>query len=185
MRIDLTVNSLSLLLQVFGTGRLISRFGAATGLLANPVIMVVASLAIVVTPVLFVLSSIQVLRRVAEYAIAKPTREMLFTVVDQESRYKAKNIIDTVVYRFWDMSAAWVGSLILPTASAGLPSSVSSSRRSGSRSPGDLGAGTRPHAVARWSLGNRRRREHEMSFRSRVDTSAQEHCYEMGNTKSD
>ena len=46
-----------------------------------------------------VLGGIQVIRRVAEYAVAKPTREMLFTVVDQESKYKAKNVIDTVVYR--------------------------------------------------------------------------------------
>lgn len=57
---------------------------------------------------------------VAEYAVAKPTREMLFTVVDQESRYKAKNVIDTIVYRFGDLSSAWVSSLILPFGVAGL-----------------------------------------------------------------
>jgi AAA family ATP:ADP antiporter len=118
--IDLTVNSLALLLQVFGTGRLISRFGVTSGLLANPVIMVTAFLTIVFSPVLFLLGSIQVIRRVAEYAIAKPTREMLFTVVDQESKYKAKNVIDTVVYRFGDLSAAWVSSLILPFGVSGL-----------------------------------------------------------------
>jgi len=118
--IDLTVNVLALILQLFGTGRIISRFGVATGLLVNPVIMVVASLAIVFSPVLLVLGSLQVIRRVAEYAIAKPTREMLFTVVDQESKYKAKNIIDTVVYRFGDLSAAWASSLILPFGVAGL-----------------------------------------------------------------
>jgi AAA family ATP:ADP antiporter len=67
-----------------------------------------------------VLGSIQVIRRVAEYAIAKPTREMLFTVVDQESKYKAKNVIDTVVYRFGDLSASWIGTAILPFGIAGL-----------------------------------------------------------------
>jgi len=51
-----------------------------------------------------------VVRRVAEYAIARPGREMLFTVVDQESKYKAKNVIDTVIYRFGDLSSAWLTS---------------------------------------------------------------------------
>jgi ATP:ADP antiporter, AAA family len=82
--------------------------------------MVAAFLAIALSPVLWVLGSLQVLRRVAEYAIAKPTREMLFTAVDQESKYKAKNVIDTVVYRFGDLSSAWIGSLILPYGVGGL-----------------------------------------------------------------
>jgi AAA family ATP:ADP antiporter len=118
--IDLTVNALALLLQLFGSGRIISRFGVTTGLLANPIIMVIAFFAIVFSPVLLVLGSLQVIRRVAEYALAKPTREMLFTVVDQESRYKAKNVIDTVVYRFGDVSSAWASSLLLPYGVAGL-----------------------------------------------------------------
>jgi AAA family ATP:ADP antiporter len=118
--IDLTVNSITLFLQLFGTGRLIKRFGVTTGLMVNPVIMIWAFIAMVFAPVLLVLGGIQVLRRVAEYAIAKPTREMLFTVVDQESKYKAKNIIDTVVYRFGDLSSAWVSSFILPFGVAGL-----------------------------------------------------------------
>ncbi len=118
--IDLLVNSSAVLIQLFGTGRIISRFGVTTGLLVNPVIMVVAFVAAVFSPVLMVLGGIQVLRRVAEYAVAKPTREMLFTVVDQESKYKAKNVIDTVVYRFGDVSSAWVSSFILPFGVAGL-----------------------------------------------------------------
>jgi AAA family ATP:ADP antiporter len=47
-------------------------------------------------------------RRVAQYAIARPSREICFTVLEQSSRYKAKNVIDTVVYRFGDVSSAWV-----------------------------------------------------------------------------
>lgn len=112
--IDLTVNGIAVFVQLFGTGRIISRFGVTTGLLLNPVIMVIAFLAVAFSPVLLVLGSIQVVRRAAEYAVAKPAREMLFTVVDQESRYKAKNVIDTVVYRFGDVSAAWISSAILP-----------------------------------------------------------------------
>jgi AAA family ATP:ADP antiporter len=118
--IDLAVNSVAVLIQLFGTGRIIKRFGVKFGLLLNPVIMVIAFLAIAFSPVLLILGGIQIVRRVAEYAVAKPTREMLFTVVDQESRYKAKNVIDTVVYRFGDFSSAWVSALILPHGVAGL-----------------------------------------------------------------
>ena len=60
------------------------------------------------------------MRRVAEYAIAKPSRDMLFTVVDQQAKYKAKNVIDTVVYRFGDLSSAWLSAAILPFGVAGL-----------------------------------------------------------------
>jgi ATP:ADP antiporter, AAA family len=118
--IDLGVNGLTVVIQLLGTGRFIKRFGVTTGLLVNPVIMVVAFLAIAFSPVLMILGGIQVLRRVAEYAVAKPTREMLFTVVDQESKYKAKNVIDTVVYRGGDMTAAWASSFVLSFGVTGL-----------------------------------------------------------------
>jgi len=120
--IDLSVNGAAVFLQLFGTGRIISRFGVTAGLLLNPVVMVIAFLTVAFSPVLLVLGSIQVIRRVAEYAVAKPTREMLFTVVNQESKYKAKNVIDTVIYRFGDVSSAWISSLILPFGVAGLAS---------------------------------------------------------------
>ena len=118
--IDLIVNSLAVVVQLLGTGRIIKRFGVQTGLLLNPVIMVIAFLAVAFSPVLMILAGIQVVRRVAEYAVAKPTREMLFTVVDQESKYKAKNVIDTVVYRFGDFSSAWVSHAVSPYGVAGL-----------------------------------------------------------------
>jgi AAA family ATP:ADP antiporter len=82
--------------------------------------MVIAFLAVAFSPVLMILGGIQIVRRVAEYAVAKPTREMLFTVVDQESKYKAKNVIDTVVYRFGDFSSAWVSHAVQPYGVAGL-----------------------------------------------------------------
>jgi AAA family ATP:ADP antiporter len=118
--IDLATNSIAVLVQLFGTGRFISRFGVTAGLLLNPIIMVVAFLAVVLSPVLIVLGSIQVVRRFAEYAVAKPSRDMLFTVVDQQSKYKAKNVIDTVVYRFGDLTSAWLSAAILPFGIAGL-----------------------------------------------------------------
>jgi AAA family ATP:ADP antiporter len=118
--IELVVNSLAVVVQLFGTGRLIGRFGVKVGLLVNPVIMVIAFVAVLFSPILIVLGGIQIVRRVAEYAVAKPTREMLFTVVDQESKYKAKNVIDTVVYRFGDLSSSWVSHAILPFGVPGL-----------------------------------------------------------------
>ena len=118
--IDLATNSIAVLIQLFGTGRFIRRFGVTTGLLLNPVIMVGAFLALVFSPVLIVLASIQVVRRFAEYAIAKPSRDMLFTAVDQQAKYKAKNVIDTVVYRFGDLTSSWLSAAVLPYGVAGL-----------------------------------------------------------------
>ncbi len=118
--LDLIVNCAAVFLQLFGTGKIIKRFGVTTGLLLNPVIMVFAFMALILSPVFTVLAGMQIIRRVAEYAVAKPAREMLFTVVDQNSKYKAKNVIDTVVYRFGDVSSAWVSSFILPFGVAGL-----------------------------------------------------------------
>jgi AAA family ATP:ADP antiporter len=118
--IDLATNSVAVLIQLFGTGRFIRRFGVATGLLLNPVIMVVAFLAVIFSPALMVLASIQVVRRFSEYAIARPSREMLFTAVDQQAKYKAKNVIDTVVYRFGDLTSSWLSAAVLPYGVAGL-----------------------------------------------------------------
>jgi AAA family ATP:ADP antiporter len=118
--IDLATNSMAVLIQLFATGRIIRRFGVTTGLLLNPIIMVIAFLAVVFSPVLIVLGSIQVVRRFTEYAIAKPSRDMLFTAVDQQAKYKAKNVIDTVVYRFGDLTSSWLSAAVLPYGVAGL-----------------------------------------------------------------
>jgi len=118
--IDLATNSIAILIQLFGTGRFVQRFGVTAGLLLNPVIMVLAFLCVAFSPVLLVLGGIQVVRRFSEYAIAKPSRDMLFTVVDQQAKYKAKNVIETVVYRFGDLTSAWLSAAILPFGVAGL-----------------------------------------------------------------
>jgi AAA family ATP:ADP antiporter len=106
--IDLWVNIASAVILLFGLGRFVHRFGLTSGLILNPLLMVAAFAAVFVSPSLLVIQGIQVVRRVAQYAIARPSREMCFTVVAQADRYKAKNVIDTVVYRFGDVSAAWV-----------------------------------------------------------------------------
>jgi ATP:ADP antiporter, AAA family len=118
--IDLATNSIAVIIQLFGTGRFIKRFGVTTGLLVNPIIMVGAFFALAFAPVLIVLGSIQVARRFCEYALAKPSRDILFTAVDQRAKYKAKNVIDTVVYRFGDLSSSWISAAVLPYGVVGL-----------------------------------------------------------------
>jgi ATP:ADP antiporter, AAA family len=118
--IDLAVNSFTVLIQLLGTGRFIRRFGVTTGLVLNPLIMAIAFVLVIFSPVLLILGGVQVVRRVAEYAVAKPAREMLFTVVDQESKYKAKNVIDTVVYRGGDLLSATASSAVLAYGLSGL-----------------------------------------------------------------
>jgi len=60
------------------------------------------------SPTLFMIQALQVVRQVGQFAIARPSREICFTVVEQSARYKTKNVIDTVMYRFGDLGAAWV-----------------------------------------------------------------------------
>jgi AAA family ATP:ADP antiporter len=106
--IDLVVNICSAAVACLGLGRMLRRFGVTTGLLVNPLIMMVAFIGVVLWPVLLMVQALQIVRRFSQYAVARPSREICFTVVEQQSRYKAKNVIDTVVYRFGDVSAAWI-----------------------------------------------------------------------------
>jgi len=78
------------------------------GLILNPLLMIVAFVGIAFSPTLFTIQLTQIVRRVAQYAIARPSREICFTVVEQGGRYKSKNVIDTVVYRLGDVTSAWV-----------------------------------------------------------------------------
>ncbi|MGD9842905.1 MAG: NTP/NDP exchange transporter, partial [Steroidobacteraceae bacterium] len=106
--IDLVVNICSALILTFGLGRFVQRFGVTWGLLLNPIFMVIAFVGVALSPSLLMIQAVQVVRRVSQYAIARPSREMCFTVLPQENRYKAKSVIDTVVYRFGDLVAAWM-----------------------------------------------------------------------------
>jgi AAA family ATP:ADP antiporter len=106
-RVDLVVNSLTLAIQLLAFSRL-ARLVGVTGLLViMPAISVAGFLWLGATPTLVALVIFGVTRRVGEFALSKPARETLFTVVPREDRYKAKNFIDTVVYRGGDMTAAW------------------------------------------------------------------------------
>jgi AAA family ATP:ADP antiporter len=106
--IDLVVNIATALVLLLGLGRIVQRFGVTAGLVLNPLLMVAAFLAAALSPTLLMIQALQAVRRVAQYAIARPSREICFTVVDQSGRYKAKNVIDSVIYRFGDVSSAWL-----------------------------------------------------------------------------
>ena len=105
--IDLAVNTLTVLTQLFITGRVMPKIGVAGTLILLPFAAAVGFAALAVTPVLAVLVVFQVLRRAGDYALTRPAREVLFTVVDRQTKYKAKNFIDTVVYRGGDALAGW------------------------------------------------------------------------------
>lgn len=106
--IDLAVNVCTAGILLFGLARLLRRLGVTAGLVLNPLLMIGSFAAILIAPSLLMIQAVQVVRRVAQYAIARPSREICFTVVPQASRYKTKNVIDTVGYRFGDLSSAWM-----------------------------------------------------------------------------
>jgi AAA family ATP:ADP antiporter len=105
--IDLLVNTLTLIVQLFFTGRLLVLFGVALALGFLPLLTMIGFGALAFAPTLSAIAVFQVLRRAGDYAIARPTREILFTVVPREDRYKAKSFIDTFVYRLGDQVGAW------------------------------------------------------------------------------
>lgn len=105
---DLAVNTLTILIQTLLTGRIIRALGLPWTLAAIPLLVMLGLLGLALAPVLPALVLLQVLRRAGNYAITRPAREVLFTVVGREARYKAKNLIDTVVYRGGDALSGWL-----------------------------------------------------------------------------
>ncbi|MDH3526178.1 MAG: MFS transporter [Gammaproteobacteria bacterium] len=105
--IDLAVNILTLVFQVLLTGRLVKWLGLGWTLALVPLLLGAGFLVLGLAPVLAVLVVVQVLRRAGNYAIMRPAREMLYVVLGREEKYKAKNFIDTVVYRSGDAVSAW------------------------------------------------------------------------------
>lgn len=110
--LDAIVQGLAILSQLFITGRIAQRLGVGVLLVTVPLVVAVGFLWLAFAPVFAVLAVVMVVRRAGEYALARPGREMLFTVVPVEAKYKAKNFIDTVVYRGADALSAWVKTAI-------------------------------------------------------------------------
>jgi ATP:ADP antiporter, AAA family len=106
-QIDLLVNVLTILVQLFLTGRLLKRLGVGITLAMLPALSVIGFTGMGMVPTLSVLVVFLVLRRAGNFALARPAREVLFTVVSREDKYKAKSFIDTFIYRAGDQIGAW------------------------------------------------------------------------------
>jgi len=106
--IDLAVNLLTLATQVFATGQLLKRFGTGPTAAALPMVYLVGFLAIFVAPTLTLVLVVQVIQRWMHFAVATPARQVFYTVLGREEKYKAKNLIDVVIYRGSDALYSWV-----------------------------------------------------------------------------
>jgi AAA family ATP:ADP antiporter len=107
-RIDLAVSLLTIVVQFLATGKLIKRFGAGPATACLPLVFAIGFIALWATPMLWVVIAFQAVQRAANFAISNPAREVLFTVVDREEKYKAKNVIDNVVFRGSDALFGWL-----------------------------------------------------------------------------
>jgi AAA family ATP:ADP antiporter len=105
--IDIAVNTITVLIQISLTGRLMKWFGVGITLVLMPLLSGVGFAAIGFAPILAVLATFQILRRATGFALLRPAREVLFTVLRREDKYKAKSLIDTFGYRLGDITGAW------------------------------------------------------------------------------
>ena len=107
-QMDLAVNILAISTGLFATGRIVTRFGMPATISMVPIIICIGLLILAISPLLGVVMILQIVRRAGNYAVTRPAREMLFTLVNQETRFKAKPVIDIVAYRGGDMITAWL-----------------------------------------------------------------------------
>ncbi|HEV2905497.1 MAG TPA: hypothetical protein VGW32_10630, partial [Pyrinomonadaceae bacterium] len=106
-KVDLAVNILTIFVQLFITGRLLKWLGVGMTLAILPALSVLGFMSVGIAPTLIALVVFLTLRRATNFALARPARETLFTVISREDKYKAKNFIDTIVYRTGDQIGAW------------------------------------------------------------------------------
>ena len=107
-QIDLAVSLLTITVQFLATGKLIRRFGAGPAAAFLPLVFAAGFLMLALTPMLWVVIAFQATQRAANFAISNPAREVLFTVVGREEKYKAKYVIDNVVFRGGDAASGWL-----------------------------------------------------------------------------
>ena len=119
-RIDLVVNVAVVLMQVLAVGRLTARAGLPVMIVSVPLLVAAGFLLITASPTLTTLVGVYVFRRLGQYAVVRPCREMLYTTVDRESKYKAKNVNDTLVYRTSDFVVAKGHDAFVASFAAGL-----------------------------------------------------------------
>lgn len=106
--VDWAVNGLTLVVQMLVTRSLLRRYGVAPALLGPSIAILLGYCLLAASPLPLMVAIVQVVTRAGEFSLAKPARETLYTRVDRESRYKAKAVIDTVVYRGGDLTFVWL-----------------------------------------------------------------------------
>ena len=111
-RIDLAVSMVTLVVQFLATGKLIKRFGAGPAAALLPLVFAAGFLALWATPMLWIVIAFQAAQRATNFALSNPAREVLFTVVEREEKYKAKYVIDNVVFRGSDALFGWLFSAL-------------------------------------------------------------------------
>ena len=104
---DAVTNTITFALAFFVTGRLVPRLGMSVALLIVPTLIFLGMLILAVSPVLTIALALWIARSAGNYGLVRPCREMLFTRVDRESRFKTKPVIDIVAYRGGDVIMAW------------------------------------------------------------------------------
>jgi AAA family ATP:ADP antiporter len=107
-QMDLAVNILAISTGLFATSRIVTKFGMPITIAMVPIMICIGLLVLAISPLLGVVVVLQIIRRAGNYAVTRPAREMLFTLVNQETRFKAKPVIDIVAYRGGDMLTAWL-----------------------------------------------------------------------------
>jgi len=110
--IDLAIGVLTLAVQFVATGRLIERFGVGRAAALLPLVFAAGFAVLAFSPALAVVIAFQAVQRTANFAVSNPAREILFTVLDREEKYKAKNVIDIVVFRGADAATGWLFSAL-------------------------------------------------------------------------
>lgn len=119
--IDIWVGALQILLQLALTGRLIKRFGTGAAAAFLPFVFAIGFGWLAMAPALMAIMIFQAAQRTANFAVSNPAREILFTAADREDKYKAKNVVDGVVFRGADMLSGWLFTLLHTTLALGVP----------------------------------------------------------------
>jgi AAA family ATP:ADP antiporter len=109
---DLWVNAAAFILQLFVVGQVTRRLGVAFALIAAGLVVLTAFMGLAFDPTLGMLTFVNIVLRCSEFGLAKPARDMLYTVVPTAAKYQSKNIIDTAVYRGSDMASGWIQAMI-------------------------------------------------------------------------
>ena len=110
--LDLLVNAVGLILQVSLTGRILALLGAGGSAALLPAITLAGSIVLALRPTIATVQWFQVIRRAADYAIARPSREVFYTALGRAELSRTKSLIDTAVYRAGDAAGAWVYGLL-------------------------------------------------------------------------